>query len=170
MTIIAQAHDWVLQTLKMLSCIVVFLIFVIIVFDVTRVLLGLSSWAGTIGVVEYGLLWFCMLAAPWLARIKGHVYIDALTRLLDPFSQKLVARFAYLVAITGSAAFCYFSVLLLWEAYELEQIDERGIELMLWWLYAPMPVSFFLLMIEFLRYLFGVDDMYGDRSEVREGM
>ena len=56
------------------------------------------------------------------------------------------------------------------EAFIDENIDERSIELMLWWLYAPMPICFALVAIEFIRYLVGIDDMYGSRTDVKEGM
>ena len=49
-------------------------------------------------------------------------------------------------------------------------IDERSIELELWWIYAPMPLGFFLVAVEFIRYLIGLDDMYGSRTDVKEGM
>ena len=161
---------WLLNALKFLAGLVVLMIFVMIVLDVGATVLNISPWAGTIGFVEYGMLWFTMLAAPWLARIKGHVFIDALTQLFSPAVQGVAARFAYLVAIIGSCAFCYYSTLLFLEAFEADQIDERGIEMLNWWLYAPMPIAFFLLTIEFLRFLLGFDDMYGRRTDVREGM
>ena len=170
MNVVARVHVWLLNALKALSCVVVLTIFVLIVSDVAATLFRFSPWDGTIGVVEYGMLWFAMLAAPWLARIKGHVFIDALTQLLPPTLKTLVAKFAYMVAVVGSAGFCYFSVILWWETFETDQIDERGIELMQWWLYAPMPISFFLIAIEFLRFFLGYDDMYGSRTDVREGM
>ena len=170
MQILTRAHDWLLDALKILAGVVVFAIFLLIVADVALTTLGITPFEGTIGLVEYGLLWFTMLGAPWLARIKGHVFIDALTQFFAPKAQRIAAKFAYLVAITGSAGFCYYSVLLFLETWETEQIDERGMELMNWWLYAPMPIAFFLLAIEFLRYLFGIDDMYGSRTDVRESM
>ena len=170
MQILTRAHDWLLDALKILAGVVVFAIFLLIVVDVALTTLGITPFEGTIGLVEYGLLWFTMLGAPWLARIKGHVFIDALTQFFAPKAQRIAAKFAYLVAITGSAGFCYYSVLLFLETWETEQIDERGMELMNWWLYAPMPIAFFLLAIEFLRYLFGIDDMYGSRTDVRESM
>lgn len=170
MQILTRAHDWLLDALKILAGVVVFAIFLLIVADVALTTLGVTPFEGTIGLVEYGLLWFTMLGAPWLARIKGHVFIDALTQLFAPAAQKIAAKFAYLVAITGSSGFCYYSVVLLLETWETEQIDERGMELMNWWLYAPMPIAFFLLAIEFLRYFLGIDDMYGSRTDAREGM
>ena len=130
----------------------------------------ISSWDGTHGLVEYGLLWFTMLAAPWLARTKGHVFIDAVTEIMSPAIQNYTAKFAYTVALVVSLAFTYYSWLLLKEAIQDEMIDERGIDLMQWTLYFPMPICFALLSIEFLRYLLGFDDMYGRRVDVREGM
>ncbi len=170
MQMISRAHMWLLNALKFLAGLVVLMIFVMIVLDVGATMLNISPWEGTIGFVEYGMLWFTMLAAPWLARIKGHVFIDALTQLFSPAVQNFAARFAYLVAIIGSSAFCYYSTLLVVEAFEAEQIDERGIEMLNWWLYAPMPIAFFLVAVEFLRFLLGFDNMYGSRTDVREGM
>ncbi len=33
-----------------------------------------------------------------------------------------------------------------------------------------MPICFALVAIEFIRYLIGIDDMYGSRTDVKEGM
>ena len=149
---------------------IVLAIFGLIALDVILPLVGIQPWDGTLGVVEYGLLWFTILAAPWLARIKGHVFIDAVAEMLPPGAKKVTSKIAYLVAITGSLMLAYFSWLLMVEAFIDENIDERSIELMLWWLYAPMPICFALVAIEFIRYLVGIDDMYGSRTDVKEGM
>ena len=49
-------------------------------------------------------------------------------------------------------------------------VQRRGADLLLWTLYFPMPIGFALVAIEFARFLFGIDDMYGDRTQAREGM
>ena len=170
MQAITKAHDWLINALKILSCIIVFAIFVLIVMDVLLPLVGLQPWEGTLGVVEYGLLWFTILAAPWLARIKGHVFIDAVNELLAPGARKVTSKFAYLVVIAGSLLLAYYSLELLIEAYVDEALDERSIELELWWIYVPMPIGFFLVAVEFIRFLFGFDDMFGSRTDVKEGM
>ena len=99
MQALSKAHAWLLHALMVLSGIVVFAIFILIVVDVALNLLKIPAWQGTLGAVEYGMLWFTMLAAPWLARIKGHVFIDAITQLLNASIQRYTAKFAYLVAI-----------------------------------------------------------------------
>tara|TARA_Y100000588_G_scaffold187105_1_gene201207 strand:+ start:3381 stop:3893 length:513 start_codon:yes stop_codon:yes gene_type:complete len=167
---LGKAHLQLLILLKNIASVIIFISFVLIVLDVALIMFGYSGREATMGLVEYGLLWFTMLAAPWLARIKGHVYIDALTEFFNPAVQQVAAKLAYSVAIAGASISGWFSVDLWWEAYSTEMIDERGVELMQWWLYAPMPIGFFLVAIEFLRYLIGIDDMYGSRTEVKEGM
>jgi len=168
--VLSIAHLWLINTFKFISGMIVLAIFVLIALDVILPLVGIQPWDGTLGVVEYGLLWFTILAAPWLARIKGHVFIDAVAEMLPPGAKKVTSKIAYLVAITGSLMLAYFSWLLMVEAFIDENIDERSIELMLWWLYAPMPICFALVAIEFIRYLIGIDDMYGSRTDVKEGM
>ena len=40
----------------------------------------------------------------------------------------------------------------------------------LWTLLLPIPFCFFLVAIEFGRYLIGLDNMYGDRTDARENV
>ena len=166
---------WLLNAMKVGSGLVIFGIFIVIVVDVGLTImskwgLGVVPWDRTHGLVEYGLLWFTMLAAPWLARMKGHVFIDAVTQLLSPEVKKVTAKAAYLVALSGATALAYYSTGLLIEAYVNEFIDDRGADFFQWLLFLPMPLGFGLVAIEFLRFLLGFDDMYGDRTELREGM
>lgn len=172
---IAKAHLALLNALKACSGVVIFGVFAVIVLDVALTVmakwgLGVSPWAATHGLVEYGLLWFTMLAAPWLARIKGHVFIDAVTQLLSASVRRVTARFAYVVVVAGCAAMTWYSTQLLFEAIDNQAVDDRGADFIQWTLYLPMPFGFGLVGVEFVRFLTGVDDMYGDRTDVREGM
>ena len=175
MDTIAKVHLRLLNAMKTGSELIIFGVFVVIVVDVGLTILAkwgapVIPWDRTHGLVEYGLLWFTMLAAPWLARIKGHVFIDAVTQLLPAAARNVLAKFAYCVVIVGCCAMTYYSVQLLFEAIDNEALDDRGADFWLWSLYLPMPFGFGLVAIEFLRFLFGVDDMYGSRMDVKEGM
>ncbi len=171
---ISTAYIWLLNALRALSGVIVFCIFVLIVVDVAIRLvgptLGIQAWIYSFGVVEYGLLWFAMLAAPWLTRIKGHVFIDAVTQLLPPSYKRVTAKITYLICVCATLIFSYFSLVLLIEAFATGQTDTRGEDMPLWTLLFPIPFCFFLVAIEFGRYLFGFDDMYGDRTDVRENV
>ena len=170
MQLISKVHEWILDALKVCAEIAIFLVFLAIVVDITlTVLSGMNTsiqpWDMTMGFVEYCLLWFTMLATPWLARHRGHVYLDVVTELMPQQVQIVAAKFTYVVAFCGSATFAYYSVLLLQEAYVDELIDERGADMYQWILYFPMPIGATLLAIEFLRYLCGFDNMYDKRTE-----
>ena len=160
MALISRLYSQFIDLLRILSGVVVFIIFVLIVSDVLLRLTGLPLWTYSSGVVEYSLLWFTMLGAPWLARIKGHVFIDAVTQLLPAGPQKIIAKIVYTICIVSCLIFAWFSFQLLLDAFTSGQTDTRGEDFPLWALLFPIPFSFALVAIEFCRFLFGFDDMY----------
>ena len=167
---IVAAYNALIIGLKNLSGVVIFAAFALIVVDVFVRLVGLSPSTYTIGIVEYGLLWFTMLAAPWLVRRKGHVFIDALTQLMPGAYRRRLGKLAYAICITSSLIFFYFSFVLFVEAAISGELEIRGEDMPLWSLLLPIPFCFLLVAIEFTRYLIGRDDMYGDRTDVRESV
>ena len=170
MQLIVTAYNHLINILKSLSGVVIFVAFLLIVIDVFVRLVGLSPSTYTIGIVEYGLLWFTMLAAPWLVRVKGHVFIDALTQLLSPRPKRVLAKIVYTICICSSLIFFYVSFDLFIQAVESGEIEIRGEDMPLWSLLLPMPVCFLLVAIEFGRYLIGLDTMYGDRTDVKDSV
>ena len=165
---IAAVYIRFLELLKALAGVIIFCVFVLIVSDVLIRTVGLKPWLYSSVLVEYGLLWFTMLAAPWLARNKAHVFIDAITQLLPPALQQVLAKLVYLVCVVMSLVVAYYSTVLLITAFAEGQIDTRAVDMPEWTLYAPIPLCFLLIAIEFLRFLLGYDSMYGSRSDVRE--
>lgn len=161
-----------LEILKALAGVVIFAIFVLIVSDVLIRLVGhyvgIEPWLYSSVLVEYGLLWFTMLSAPWLARNKTHVFIDAVTQLLPPKVQRMVAKFVYFVCVVTCFTVCFYSIRLVITAVTEHQIDTRAVDMPLWTLLAPIPLCFLLVGIEFLRFLLGFDTMYSSRTELRE--
>lgn len=170
MASVAAAYGHFINVLRYLAGVVIFTVFLLIVSDVLIRLAGFKPWTYTSGIVEYGLLWFTMLGAPWLVRVKGHVYIDAITQLLSAEVQRVMAKVVYSISILASLVICYYSLRLLTDAIATHQIDTRGEDMPMWSLLLPIPVCFFLVAIEFARFLLGFDTMYGDRTEVRENM
>ena len=162
---IGKAYDFVIKGLAVCAGIVIFVAFVLIVIDVSIRILGFQPPAFTIAVVEYILLYFTMLAAPWLVRIKGHVFIDAITQFLPRQIKRVLAKIVYAMCIGSSLVFCVVSVQLLLEALESGLMDIRGVSMPSWTLYLPMPFASLLVAIEFGRFLIGIDDMYSDRGE-----
>lgn len=167
---VVRAYNFLLYALAVCSGLGIFAAFAMIVVDVSIRILGYSPPAFTIAIVEYILLYFTMLAAPWLARIKGHVFIDAVTQFLPPVIKTVTAKIAYLICICSALTFCYFSTGLLYDAWDTGTLDVRGVDMPQWMLYLPMPLCFLMLSIEFLRYLVGIDDMYAAALVERDSM
>jgi C4-dicarboxylate transporter, DctQ subunit len=167
---IAAAYLRFIHLLRALSGVVVVCVFLLIVSDVLIRLVGLKPWQYSSVLVEYGLLWFTMLAAPWLARTKGHVFIDAVTQLLPRGAQRAIARVAYLICMCSALVFAYYALDLLISAYVNADVDTRAVDMPMWTLLAPLPPCFLMVAIEFIRYLAGFDSMYGDRTEVRDSV
>ena len=171
---VIRAYNGLLNLLRFLAGVVVFAIFVLICVDVLLRLLGgyvgMQPWTYSVPVVEYGLLWFAMLAAPYLVRIKGHVFIEAVTSVVPPRTQWVMAKTSYLACIVASCVFAWYSWGVLVESIERGTLDIRAEEIPLWYLIFPMPFCFALVAVEFGRYLIGIDSMYGNRTEVRENV
>ena len=171
---VIRAYNALLNLLRVLAGVVVFGIFVLICVDVLLRLLGgyvgMQPWTYSVPVVEYGLLWFAMLAAPYLVRIKGHVFIEAVTSIVPPRTRWVMAKLSYLACIVASCIFAWYSWGVLVESIERGTLDIRAEEIPLWYLIFPMPFCFALVAVEFGRYLIGIDSMYGDRTEVRENV
>jgi TRAP-type C4-dicarboxylate transport system permease small subunit len=156
--------------MAVIAGLLIFSSFVMIVVDVTMRITGLKPPPFTIAVVEYILLWFAMLAAPWLLRIKGHVFIDAVKQFLPAPIQKVVAKLVYSICIVSSSIYCYHAAGLVYVTWTKNMIDVRSIDMPQWMLFGPMPVCFFFVTIEFIRYLIGIDDMYSQSLAEREGV
>jgi C4-dicarboxylate transporter, DctQ subunit len=172
---IIAGYDWLINAMRVASGVTIVLVFVLIVSDVfIRLvggpLFGVDPWIYSAGIVEYSLLWFAMLAAPWLVRVKGHVFIDAITQIMPGRIQYYLAKVSYLISVCAAIVFFWFSLDLFLAAWWSNELDIRGEDMPLWTLLIPIPICFFFVTIEFSRYLFGFDDMYGDRTDVRENV
>ena len=167
---LVAAYNFLIHGLAVCSGIVIFGAFLLIIFDVSVRLAGFVPPRYTVPFVEYALLYFALLAAPWLARIKGHVFIDAVREFLPPVVQTVVAKVVYVICIAAALTMSWFSTELLIGGIQSGMHDVRAIDMPLWALYGLMPPCFLLVATEFVRYLLGIDDMYVDRTEVKEGM
>ncbi len=153
------------------ACAVVVCIFVMIVIDVTLRKFGMTPPGFTLTVVEYALLYFAMSSAPWLVRQRGHVAIEAVVAILPRVMQIFLAKVVYLACMVVSIMFAYYSTVLLAEALATMESDIRGVEVPLWMLFAPMPITFALVGLEFLMYLIGLRSYYTyDLGEVRDSV
>ncbi|MGE3246854.1 MAG: TRAP transporter small permease [Beijerinckiaceae bacterium] len=170
MPAVSRLYDHLVNALAVIAGAGVVVITFAVVYDVLVRSFGVSPPAVTSALVEYLLLYFAMFSAPYLVRKKGHVVIDAfVTRLPYPL-RTWVEKFAYLLAVVTAIVFVWFSGGLLLDSLQSGRFDERSVDIPMWLLYAPMPVGFFCVAIEFLRCLFGYDGIYQERTELRDSV
>ena len=167
---LSRGYNVILNGMAAFAGILIFFSFLMIVVDVTMRIVGLIPPAFTISVVEYILLWFTMLAAPWLVRIKGHVFIDAVTQFLPAAVKKVIAKIVYAICTVAASIYCVHAAGLVMVAWQDSMVDVRSVDMPLWTLYLPMPVCLLFVAIEFARYLIGIDDMYSQSVDEREGV
>ena len=170
MKVLVRSYNFVLHGMAVIAGILIFISFLMIVTDVTMRIVGLIPPQFTYAVVEYILLWFAMLAAPWLVRIKGHVFIDAITQFLPGLIKTAIAKVVYSICIISSSIYCIHAAELLQNAWVKDMVDVRSVDMPVWMLYAPMPICFAFVALEFGRFLVGIDDMYSQTILEREGV
>jgi TRAP-type C4-dicarboxylate transport system permease small subunit len=157
--------------LSWVACAIIPCMFTLIAADVLIRWHGVTPPLWTSSVVEYGLLYLAMCSAPWLARERGHVVIEALISILSPALRQPLAKIVYLSCGAVSILFAWFSLELFWEAWVTGEEDVRGVDMPYWLLYLPMPLSFLLLGLEFFMYLAGLRHYYSyDLGEVKDGV
>ena len=148
-----KAYDGLVVALAVLAAISVVLMLVLIFADVAIRTFGFSAPSFGVALVEYSLIYFTVMAAPYLVRIKGHVTIDVVVQL---FPAGLSFYIKWAIAIISALACIVFAVIatkLTFEAYQSGRLDVRGIDIPLWLSFFPMPLGFVLVAIEFLRTL-----------------
>lgn len=157
--------------LAVASCVVVVAIAVLVIIDVTIRTLGFTPPGFTIAVVEYGLLYYTMLVAPYILRRRGHVAIEAFVSVVPSAVRRALAKFVYFVCFAVSLLVCYLSMHLVVRAIITGDVDVRGIDMPFWLLYLPLPVGFFFVALEFLRYLIGRASMYSyDLTQAKDSV
>lgn len=170
MSLIFKIYNGLITGLAILAGLMLALIFVGIVADVAIRTVGFNSLQWYSAMAEYSLLFSTMCAAPWLVRIKGHVVVESLTLAVSPKVRFVMAKCVYLVCIYLSLLFVYYGFLEVVGTFQTGEIDIRSIDMPKWILFAPFPVGFSLIAIEFTRYLFGYDTYYSEKIGSSESL
>lgn len=165
---LSRVHDIVIVALAVIAGAMLAVVSVFIIYDVMLRNMLISPPAWIVPTAEYGLLYVTMLAAPWLARTRGHVMIQVLHQHLPARLQRHLERAVYVICITICWVLSGFLIDLLIAAYQSGEADVRAITVPHTYLYWPMLIGFFLLGCEFLRYLLGKESIYTGATSHRE--
>lgn len=168
MATVAALYRRLLEALAVVAGVMLAATAVAIVLDVLMRNLGLQPPAHTLTLTEYGLLYLTMLAAPWLVREKGHVYVELVTAALRPRARFWLTRVVYALCVLTCAVIFWFGLDVALTHYQREVIDVRSFDMPRWLLTVSIPLSFGLMTIEFARFLLNLDSMHTGQAGIHE--
>lgn len=109
---------------------------------------GSINWANEVS--EYALYFMTLLAAPWLLRQGRHVRLDLVLTLVP---QRIAWRMEFVADVLGFFVCLvlvrYGSIITL-DSWRAGSITIKNLVFPEWWLLAPLPITFFLLAVEFV--------------------
>lgn len=155
MRFIAIFYERFLQTMALMSGLILVWIMLAVVITVVQRNLGMQSWAWLFLSTEYGMFYMTLLGAPWLVRQRGHVHIEILTALLPANVLPAFSRLVSLLTATICAVLTYKGFELVLLNLERGDFDVRAYFFPSWILSMAFPISFGLLTVEFGRMVFG---------------
>ena len=143
-------YDRLLQGLAALAAVLLGASALAITLDVVGRNVGLGTLPWILEVSEYVLPLATFLVAPWLLRRNEHVRLDVLLRV-----------WPWLNHVTNVVGLAVCAVLVLYGVRTILNSADQGAMVFKsvvfpeWWLYAPVPLCFTLLAVEFVRRLAG---------------
>ena len=150
MRLLNEQFGFLLRALALLGCTLLFAMMVMICADVGLRTAGRGSVAWANEMSEYILYVTTFLAAPWLLRMGKHVRLDLVLRALPTHIGWLMEWLVDLVggAVCATLAVAGMRVLLASQANG--NIVLKTLSFPEWWLMIPIPLTFALLLVEFV--------------------
>jgi TRAP-type C4-dicarboxylate transport system permease small subunit len=121
--------------------------------------IGTLPWI--LEVSEYGLPLATFLVAPWLLYRNEHVRLDVLLTALPVGVARALDRFSDAVGLAVSVVFVVYGVRAVASSAQQGSMVIKSVIFPEWWLYAPVPVCFAFLGVEFVRRFFGAPALEG---------
>lgn len=140
--------------LAFLGAAVIISMTVIVCWDViSRFFLGRGlGWA--LEVVEYGLLWFTLLATAWVLKGERHVKIDILLTRLNPKNQALLNSITSILTAVACLAVAWYGAEVTLEFFHTGELLPTEVMPPKFLPYLIIPVGFAFLFAQFLRRAF----------------
>ena len=139
---------------------------VVITLDVILRNLGYQSSAHFFTFTEYALLIVPCLGAPWLAREKGHIYVEILLLSLRPRLRSAMTVLIGLLCITVCLVIAWYGFDVTLRDYLQNEKDVRSMDFPRWMVVGFIPLSFFMMAIEFARFLWRRENFLAPLSDI----
>ena len=143
-------YDRLLQGLAALAAVLLGASALAITVDVVGRNVGVGALPWILEVSEYVLPLATFLVAPWLLRRNEHVRLDILLR-----AWPRLGHVTNVIGLAVSAVLVLYGVRTILNSADQGAMVFKSVVFPEWWLYAPVPLCFGLLAVEFVRRLAG---------------
>jgi TRAP-type transport system small permease protein len=143
-------YDRLLQGLAALAAVLLGASALAITLDVVGRNVGVGTLPWILEVSEYVLPLATFLVAPWLLRRNEHVRLDILLRAWPG-----LGHVTNVIGLAVSAVLVLYGVRTILNSADQGAMVFKSVVFPEWWLYAPVPLCFTLLAVEFVRRLAG---------------
>jgi len=166
---IKRAYDAILYGMAYAAGFLMAAMMAVITLDVVLRNLGYQSSAHFFTFTEYALLIVPCLGAPWLAREKGHIYVEILLMAMPP---KVRARMTFAIGVICVAvclAIAWYGFQVTWQDYVNNEKDVRSLDMPRWMVVGWIPLSFLMMAVEFARFLWRRENFLAPLSDTVAG-
>ena len=150
MNALLKAYEGLLGTLAAVSAAALGALSFIIAYEVTLRWLGIRPPVWPVAISEYTMLYATVLAAPWVLRRAEHIQV---TTLIVVLPVRLRAPLGRAICFLGAAVCMVVAWYALVVTLAAPGLEIRSFEMPRWLVYAPLPLGFLLLSVEFARHM-----------------
>jgi len=163
---VAKLHDGLVYGMAIIAALLMVAMMVVITLDVVLRNLGYQSSAHFFTFTEYALLVIPCMGAPWLAREKGHIYVEILLMSLPPRARAALTMLIGLICIAVCLVIAWYGFEVTIQNYLQSEKDVRSLDMPRWMIVGWIPVSFLMMAIEFARFLWRRENFLQPLSEL----
>jgi TRAP-type transport system small permease protein len=150
---LGRAYGRLLHAGAVVAALLLGLLALLVTGDVVARNLGVGTLPWILEVSEYGLPLATFLVAPWLLYRNEHVRLDVLLTAIPRTAARALDCCSDVVGLGVSLVFVVYGVRAVTSSAQQGSMVIKSVVFPEWWLYAPVPVCFAFLVVEFVRRL-----------------
>jgi len=158
---VARAYDALLYGMAWCAGFLMVAMMVTIVADVLLRNAGFQSVSWFFTFSEYSLLLVPCLGAPWLAREKGHVFVEIALAWLSGAARARATRAIGVVCVVVCLVIAWYGFEVTVRDYTEGRQDTRVFDTPRWMLVVFIPLSFLMMAVEFGRFVVRDENFLG---------
>ena len=145
----AAVYDRLLAGLALVAALAFGAVAFIIAYEVSARWLGFRPPVWPQAISEFTMLYATLFGAPWILRRAEHVQVTTLVAVLPRGARTALSRIMSFIGMMVCLVVAWYALRVTMTAQGLEI---RSFEMPKWLVYAPLPLGFLLLAVEFFRH------------------